>query len=218
MNSYCMPKEWVLNQSNMRWGLNKKKNVGPVMKEIRKCSPITLKDWEEYYYKNIYPKEHLEQLGNKLYNNIKTTVADEINNITKEDCKNFVKNLVINRTYQGYITEITVVHKQLEKELGIKIEEAPDEWDRLFNVDYYIKVGKRYIGLQIKPIGVSGDSDLEVIKEKIQQRKTFNEFTKTYGGKVFYVFSIEDSKEKTIANPEVIAEIKKELNRLSKET
>jgi hypothetical protein len=173
-----MAKEWILNQSNMRWGLNKKKSVGPVMKEIRNCSPQNLKDWEEYYYKNVYPKAHLEQLGEKLYNNIKTTVTDEINSITKNDCKEFVKNLVINRTYQGYITEIAVIHKQLEKELGVKITEAPDEWDRLFNVDYYIEIGKRYIGLQIKPTGVSGDSDLEVIKEKIQQRRTFDAFTK----------------------------------------
>ena len=34
-----MPKEWILNQANMRWGLTKKKNVGPdkeVIEEIRK--------------------------------------------------------------------------------------------------------------------------------------------------------------------------------------
>ena len=28
-----MPKEWILNQANMRWGLTKKTRVGPVSEE-----------------------------------------------------------------------------------------------------------------------------------------------------------------------------------------
>ena len=35
--------------------------------------------------------------------------------------------------------------------LGVKIESSPDEWDRLFNVDFYIKIGEKHIGLQIEP-------------------------------------------------------------------
>ena len=60
-----MAKEWILNQANMRWGLTKKNKVGPVSELIRKCSPKSLKDWEEYYYNNVYPKQHLEELGVK---------------------------------------------------------------------------------------------------------------------------------------------------------
>jgi len=62
-----MPKEWILNQANMRWGLMKKSKVGAVSEEIRKCSPKTLDDWETYYYRNVKPKEHLEELGRRLY-------------------------------------------------------------------------------------------------------------------------------------------------------
>lgn len=32
-----MPKEWILNQANMQWGLTKKNKVGPVAELIRKC-------------------------------------------------------------------------------------------------------------------------------------------------------------------------------------
>ena len=60
-----MAKEWILNQANMSWGLTKKNKVGPVSEVIRKCSPKSLKDWEEYYYNNVYPKQHLEELGVK---------------------------------------------------------------------------------------------------------------------------------------------------------
>jgi hypothetical protein len=34
----------------------------------------------------------------------------------------------------------------------VKIEPASDEWDRLFNVDFFIKIKDKYIGIQIKPI------------------------------------------------------------------
>jgi len=57
-----MPKEWVLNSANMRWGLNKKKQVGAVAEEIRKCSPKNIKDWEDYYYK----KEKQDNNKNKI--------------------------------------------------------------------------------------------------------------------------------------------------------
>lgn len=39
-----MPKEWILNSAINRWGLQKKRMVGAVSDEIRKCSPKTLED------------------------------------------------------------------------------------------------------------------------------------------------------------------------------
>ena len=36
--------------------LDIEENVGPVSELIRKCSPKSLKEWEEYYYKNAYSK------------------------------------------------------------------------------------------------------------------------------------------------------------------
>jgi len=53
----------------------------------------------------------------------------------------------------------------------VKIEPAPDEWDRLFNVDFFICVNGKYIGLQIKPVN-SGIQLPEIFKEKDLQAKT----------------------------------------------
>lgn len=39
-----MPKERIINQANMRWGLNKKDKVSAVSDEIRKCFPKSLKE------------------------------------------------------------------------------------------------------------------------------------------------------------------------------
>ena len=122
-----MPKEWILNQANMRWGLTKKNRVGAVSDAIRKCGPKSLREWEKHYYSNIYPKEHLEQLGRRLYIKITEVCQAEIEEITDQDCIGFIINLVINRTYDGYQSEIQTIYGQLQKALGVKVEPAPDE-------------------------------------------------------------------------------------------
>jgi hypothetical protein len=207
-----MAKEWIINQANMRWQFNRPRNVGKVSEQIRKCSPKSLADWERYYYQNVYPKEHLEQLGRKLYIKITEICQSEIESITEEDCINFVINLVINRTYDGYQSEIQTIYGQLQTELEVKIEPAPDEWDRKYNVDFFIKVNNKYIGLQIKPAGYPYIT--QIINELEFQKKTHEKFTALYGGKVFYVISIKEGKKKVIHNREVIEEIKKEIKRL----
>ena len=210
-----MAKEWILNQANMRWGLTKKNKVGPVSELIRKCSPKSLKDWEECYYSNVYSKQHLEELGGRLYIKITEVCQAEIESIAEEDCINFIINLVVNRTYDGYQSEIQTIYGQLQQSLGVKVEPAPDEWDRGYNVDFFIKVKDRYIGLQIKPAGYAYIT--QIINELEFQKKTHEKFTAKYGGKVFYVISVKEGKKKIIHNPEVIEEIRKEIERLKKE-
>ena len=102
---------------------------------------------------------------------------------------------------------------KLQKILEIDIEPAPDEWDRLYNVDFFIKIKDKYIGLQIKP--ASGVSHIpQIFKEQAIQRNTHDEFAQEYGGKVFYIISIKDGNKKRIHNTEVIEEIRKEIERL----
>lgn len=209
-----MPKEWIVNQANMRWQFNRPRNVGKVSEEIRKCAPKSLQDWEGYYYQKVYPKEHLEQLGQKLYMKITEVCQAEIESVTEQDCIDFVIGLVINRTYDGYQSEIQTIYGQLQQELGVKVEPAADEWDRGYNVDFFIKVKDKYIGLQIKPAGFAYIT--QIINEFEFQKKTHERFTAKYGGKVFYIISIKEGKKKTIYNPEVVEEIREEIKRLEK--
>jgi len=208
-----VPKEWILNSATNRFQLNFKRNVGAVSEAIRKCAPKSLEEWREYYFKNIRTKEHIEELGRKLYIKITEVIASEVEEITEEDCIHYINQLVINRTFDGYTTEIRTIYGQLQEELGVKIEPAPDEWDRLFNVDFFIKVKDKYIGIQIKP--ASGVSHIpEIFKERNQQAATHRKFTELYGGKVFYVISIKEGNKKVIQNKEVIDEIRGEIKRL----
>jgi len=218
-----MPKEWILNMATNRWGLNKKNSVGPVSQWIRECEPKTVKDWENFYYqkleeflkkKKIFltPQEYIKELGKKLYVKITEVIQAEIEEVTEEDCIQYIYDLVINRTYKGYHTEIKTIYGKLEKFLGVKIHPAPDEWDRLYNVDFYIQVGKKYIGLQIKPI--TYEQTPEVYKWKEWLSKTHKKFEKEQGGKVFIIFSVKRGNQKEIYNSEVIEEIKKEIEKL----
>jgi len=100
----------------------------------------------------VRPKEHIESLGKKLYIKITEVIQSEVEEITEQDCIDYISQLVIDRTFDGYMTEIKTIYGQLDKELGVKIEPAPDEWDRLYNVDFFIKIKEKYIGIQIKPV------------------------------------------------------------------
>ena len=208
-----MAKEWILNSAMNRFQLNFKKNVGPTSESIRKCSPKTLEEWREYYFKNVKSKEHIVELGKKLYVKITEVIQSEVAEITEQDCIDYIIQLVIDRTFDGYITEIQTIYGQLQKILGVQIQPAPDEWDRLFNVDFFIQVSEKYIGLQIKPVN-SGIQLPEIFKEYSLQSDTHKKFTEVFGGKVFYLFSAKIGDKKEIQNKEVIDEIIAEIKRL----
>ena len=214
-----MAKEWILNSTMNRFQLNFKRNVGPTSESIRKCAPKTLDEWREYYFANVKPEGHIVELGKKLYVKITEVIQAEVAEVTEEDCISYMKQLVIDRTFDGYMTEIQTVYGQLEQSLGVKIEPAPDEWDRLYNVDFFIKAGERYIGLQIKPITANGGEIQlpEIFKEKSIQETSHRKFTERYGGKVFYIYSFKSGRKKEIYNKDVIDEIRNELTRLRKQ-
>ena len=234
-----MPKEWIngndgvnlkfkretlLNYGMNRWGLNKASSVGPTSFLIRSCSPKTFEEWEQYYFENAVQKkrdgiritkEYITELGKKLYIKISEVVQNELELIEEEECTDYAYNLVINRTYEGYVSEIQTIYGQLEKVLDRKVEPAPDEWDRTYNVDFFIKIKDKHIGLQIKPL-LSGKTMDDYQWEKIQE-KSHERFRENFGGKVFYVYSVKKDKKKVIHNIDIIDDIKKEIDKLNDE-
>lgn len=216
-------RETLLNYAMNRWGLNKASSVGKTSELIRNCAPIEFKEWEEYYFKNaiqkkkdgvIITKDFITNLGKTLYVKLSEVVQNELISITEEECIDYAYNLIINRTYEGYLTEINTIYGQLEKILDVKIEPAPDDWDRKYNVDFYIKIKNSYIGLQIKPVD-SGKS-INDYQWKSMHEKGHSKFESIYNSKVYFIYSVGKSKAKKIANIEVIENIRKEIIRLQK--
>jgi hypothetical protein len=190
---------------------------------IRECAPKTLQEWEQYYLSQTQlpgikqmlggtMEEHLEEVGRRLYVKISEQLRAEIEEVTEDDCIRYVREVVIDRTYEGYETEKETVYKQLKHLLGIKLQPAPDEWDRAYSVDFYIPIGNKSIGIQIKPTTYMQTPEPHNWRQWMQD--SHQRFTKKHGGQVFIVFSVKKGKTKEIANPEVIEEIRQEMVRL----
>jgi hypothetical protein len=214
-------RETLLNYGMNRWALNKASSVGPTSELIRACSPKTFEEWETYYFTEATQKkatgtritrEYIDNLGRRLYIKISEVVQSELASITEAECIDYAYNLVLNRTYEGYRTEIDTIYGQLQGVLKRKIEPAPDKWDRNYCVDFFIGVNKFYIGLQIKPIA-SGKSINDYQWETMHQNG-HNRFLKEFGGNVFFIYSVKSGERKQIYNTEVIEQIKSEITRL----
>jgi len=230
-----MPREWIkgregrnlkfkretlLNYGMNRWGLNKAHSVGPTSALIRTCSPKTFEQWEIYYFENAVQKkrdgikvtkQYISELGRKLYIKLSEVVLNELESIQEEECIDYAYNLVLNRTHEGYRREINTVYGQLESILHVKIEPAPDEWDRTFSVDFFIQVRDKYIGPQIK--SVSGLA-LDHYQWESMHEANHGKFEEKFGGG-FFVYGRKSAKKGKIENPEVIEQIRSEMERLN---
>ena len=215
-------RETLLNYGMNRWGLNKAHSVGPTSELIRSCAPSKYEEWVDFYFSEAKQKkrngikitrEYIRSLGQTLYIKLSEVIQNELESITEEECIDYVYNLIINRTYEGYKTEIETIYGYLESIIGMKIEPAPDKWDRTYSVDFFIKVKNKYIGIQIKPIE-SGQALNQY--QWIEMHKTNHKrFEKDFGGKVFFIYSIKTSSgKKNIYNTDVIEEIVKEIRRI----
>lgn len=215
-------RETLLNYGMNRWGLNKAHSVGSTSELIRTCAPTKYEEWEEFYFTKAKQKkkgglnitrEYIAGLGQTLYIKLSEVVQNELVSITEDECIDYAYNLVLNRTYEGYRTEIETIYGQLEGAVERKIEPAPDNWDRSYSVDFFINVNEKFIGIQIKPIA-SGQA-LNQYQWIEMHMINHQRFESDFGGKVFFVYSTKSATgKKKIYNTEVIEQIREEIQRL----
>lgn len=219
-------KEKVLNYTSNAYQLTRPSKVGAVMALIRECQPKTFEEWQQYYFENAYTKtkvpikvtrEILTELGERLFEKITEVVIPEwteaFKQITKQDCYDYVYEVTVPRTYDGFLTEKSVINDFLAKKFPeIIFEESDSDLDHSGDVDYIGKVGIKAFGIQIKPITANCNFGNYKLTERMQAN--FDAFEEKYGGKVFVVFSSKVGNKKEIQNKEVIKEIKKEIIRL----
>ena len=215
-------KEKVLNYACQTYQLSRPNKVGAVMALIRECQPQTIEEWESWYFENAktagknnykITKESLTELGERLYAKITEVVIpewqDAFSQLTEQDCIDYIFNLTINRTYDGYIREKSVVNDGLARLFPeITFEESDPELDHAGDIDYVAEVGKYQFGIQIKPVTANANFGGYSLSERM--KASFNDFTEQYGGKVFIVYSLKGE----ISNKDVIDNIREEINRL----
>jgi hypothetical protein len=218
-------KEKVLNYTCQTYQLSRPNKVGAVMSLIRQCQPQTFTEWEKWYFDNALTdgkqpgkitEDTLIELGERLYRQVTERVIPEwttaFNDLTHDDCIAYIRNLTINRTYDGYIREKSIIHDGLAKIFpNILFEESPPELDHAGDVDYLGFVddtGGKAFGIQIKP--VTARTSFGNYSPSERMRNSFADFEAEFGGKVFIVFSLN----KTISNPDIIPQIAAEITRL----
>ena len=217
-------KEKVLNYTTQTYQLSRPNKVGAVMALIRECQPKTIEQWEQWYFENALTdgktpikitKESLEELGERLYVKIKEIVIPEwteaFSQLNLQDCVDYIFNLTINRTFDGFIREKSVIEDNLTKEFpNVRFEESDPELDHAGDIDYLGWVGEKAFGIQIKPVTIKSNFGNYSATERM--KASFISFTKKYGGQVYVAYSIDDK----IKNVEVIAQIAAEIELLSK--
>jgi hypothetical protein len=217
-------KEKVLNYANQTYQLSRPNKVGAVMALIRECQPKTIQEWEQWYFENAYTvskaptkisPESLRELGERLYEKITEVVIPEwqaaFSQLTLQDCIDYIYNLTVNRTFDGFLREKSVVNDGLSKIFpDIIFEESDSELDHAGDIDYVAKVHDRAFGIQIKPLTAKANFGNYSPTERM--KNSFAGFEEQYGGKVFIVFSLDGE----IGNREVIEQIRKEIERLKK--
>lgn len=191
---------------------------------IRECQPKTIEDWEKWYFSNAktdsktptkITKESLEELGERLFVKIREIVIPEwteaFNQLTLQDCIDYIHNLTINRTYDGFIREKSVIEDNLAKTFpNVKFVESDPQLDHAGDIDYLGWVGDKAFGIQIKPVTAKANFGNYSASERM--KASFEAFKVRFGGNVFIVFSIDDR----IQNENVIEMIANEIKRLTK--
>jgi MjaI restriction endonuclease len=217
-------KEFLLNYTNRRWGLTKTTKVGEVMSLIRQCQPKSFEEWESWYFENAVTntkqavkvtKEVLNELGERLYSKLTEIVipqiTEAIQTLTISDCIDFIYELTIHRTYDGYLTEKSVVFDNLAKVFtNVLFEESDSQLDHAGDIDFIGKIGRWAFGLQIKP--VTANANLGNYDVSARMQNSFKDFQEKYGGQVFIVYSLSEK----IMNIDVYDKIKTEIDRLLK--
>lgn len=215
-------KEKVLNYACQTYQLSRPNKVGAVMALIRECQPKTIDEWEKWYFKKAFTESKipakitpkiLNELGERLYEKITEVVIPEwkaaFNELSLEDCKNYIYNLTIKRTYDGFIREKSVVNDGLAKIFPeVKFVESENDLDHAGDIDYLGFVDDSAFGIQIKPITAKANFGNYSVSERM--KNNFIDFEKKYKGKVFIIFSLDGE----IGNKEIIKEIEKEIKRL----
>ncbi len=189
---------------------------------IRECQPKTIAEWEKWYFKKAFTESKkpvkitpqiLNELGERLYEKITAVVIPEwqaaFSGLSLQDCVNYIYNLTINRTYDGFIREKSVVNDGLAKLFPeVKFIESDIDLDHAGDIDYLGFVGKKAFGIQIKPVTAKANFGNYSVSERM--KANFIDFEKKYQGKVFIIFSLDGE----IGNKEVIKKIEAEIKRL----
>ncbi len=185
--------------------------------------PSTNEAWTQWFLeepiipgsqKLLATEEILKELGERLFSDLKDMMPQEgafaLQQVTKQDCINYIRTLTINRNFHGYMRQPSVVFDNLAHQFpNVRFEDSEPETEHSCDIDFLGHVGDKAFGLQIKP--VTAKANFGNYSPSDRMRASFQDFTEQFGGKVFLVYSLKGE----VANAEVVQQIALEVGRLN---
>lgn len=195
--------EKFMNQYFNMGKYNHPVNIGYVMNSIRQCKPLTITEWEIFYFENVRTFEHIESLVRSMHNDIPKNYR-----VSYEECLDYFLDVLIRRTFEGYNKENQAL-KILRSEISDLVNESPKEWDGEYFIDFYVygRDGK-LIGIQLKPetFYYGGYNRIVNIDQKLKSfREEFNALTFTIR------YRKADDNNIIFVNSEILDEIRIQL-------
>jgi len=196
-----MTSEYLLNSYYNRGGFNKPERIGYMMKMIRELHPLTEEEWYIWYVENVHDESYIDAIAEEMYRSIPQKL-----NISKDECYNYIKDVMFRRTFNGYNKEKLALNI-LRNSISPTVQEAPKEWDTSYFIDFYLRGANNIlIGIQLKPATFfyGHYQNIVDIKGKMKQ------FCEDYSAQAFILIYLQDadSTEITFENPQVINDIK----------
>jgi hypothetical protein len=118
-------------------------NITEIYKEFEEEYPVgDFQVWRNYYYNKHNGRQRLEEATDKTYDMF-LTIRAAIDDIDREDVRDFVEGLVLNGTYSNQNAREAVIQKLINTRTkceSLTIEEGPEGCD--------LRWGNRYISIQ----------------------------------------------------------------------
>ncbi|MCK4576185.1 MjaI family restriction endonuclease [candidate division WOR-3 bacterium] len=208
-----MGKESHLNSAVNRFQLNRKRVVGNLNEMISTAMPLTRDEWEGYYITNGKTLEQLDEIGIQLYNRFRNVIIPEIESITIEDCKEYIKSLIIDKTFDGMRARFQILNTELLRETDKEFKFLPDheeDWRyRTFRIDYYHLDVERdlLVGIKVAPNTLLTSQNPTVIRAREEIENTHRESMSKDAGYFYILYYSGKGANVKIANREIIDEI-----------
>lgn len=203
-----------LNNAINRFQLNRPKKVGSTDEALASAIPTSLECWQEYYFENVRKESHLEQIGDELYEKFRNIILPEIKSITPEDCRNYVKELVIVKSYEGHQARLGILQQILKEKTSKEFifkPETKDDWRfRDFQIDFYhLDIGKDLlIGIKAYPESFEKSPNLLVLQYKKDVQETHRYYAEKGAGRFCLIYYRKLSNDiYELTDPSILKEI-----------
>lgn len=182
------------------------------MTAISVSQPLDEAEWEAQYHKFLRTPDQLKAVGAKLAELIeeyRTAMAT----ITAADCEEFVRDVAIRRTFEGWSTRRDQVLERLRDETQIPFEylrDHPQDWrPKTFAIDFAAEhpLSSHWLGVKVVPESIGKIESMQALGAKYESMRALHEEFEAKGlGKVL-VLPFSGRGKSVNLDPDALAEI-----------